>query len=216
MTTVTGLPSTPSRNASVHPQASVALNVRLVTRPVRCRVRRGQNLSDVFVEEVLVLDPFVFEVHRAVRADEPRNGNHHGRLERFLHAVIAQGGQDRIVHLERRGELPQVLVRWIVGGDPDHGEALVPVLLLQLDQHRNFVLAGQAPRRPEVQEHGLPLEGLPHVDVFPVHVLEGELQVGDFRALGWRRVSRARGPAGDQAGHRERGQPSPPQTAGDR
>ena len=75
-TTVTGLPSTPSRNASVQPQASVALIGRLVMAGLQRPGRHGQDLLDLLLEPLFRVDPLVLEQHGAVGPDEPRDRNH--------------------------------------------------------------------------------------------------------------------------------------------
>ena len=54
---------------------------------------------------------------------------------------------------------------------------IVCVLILQLDEMRNLCLAGGTPGRPEIEEDYLPFERRQR-HVGPVHVLQGEAEVG--------------------------------------
>ena len=67
---------------------------------------------------------------------------------------------------------------------------LVSVILLELDEGRNFLAARSAPRCPEVQQDHLALER-GQLDVDPVHVLHRELQRRRF--TDGKRVSRGVG-----------------------
>ena len=89
--------------------------------------------------------------------------------------VVAQ--HDPVVHRHAADEGLDHVPALLVHGDPDHREAPVLVLALEIDEPRDLDLARPAPGGPEVQQHHLaPVVGEPHG--LAVGVLEGEVRRG--------------------------------------
>src|SRR5439155_4985267 len=93
--------------------------------------------------------PGVFRADLAVARDEDADRKCPNRPVRILDVVVPQALQHGIVHLVFLGERLKFVDR-VVDRHPDHLETILAILLLELDEARDLVLAGAAPGGPEV------------------------------------------------------------------
>src|SRR5690348_11415087 len=120
ITTATGLPSTPSRNASLQPQArracvnpfSMVGSYYKAKRPASTRAAGvSQQRLDFLLELLFRRDPRVLQRDVAVAADEHRHRNAPERAERVLHVLVVLADQHGIIHLHLRGVRLQLVDR---------------------------------------------------------------------------------------------------------
>src|SRR5262249_21277960 len=114
------------------------------------RIKSKERLR-LLIEPILAADTWVLLRHDAAWPDEP--GNRHGDIGavRLEHVIVAEPDEHRIVHLLLSGELLQ-LGGFVIDRNPEDRELPALVLVRELDQRRNFFLAGPAPGRPEVDD----------------------------------------------------------------
>ena len=189
-TTVTGLPSTPSRNVMRQPQAS-----RACVNPFS--ISFDHTSSTGYRSDLISLSKSPWTRGRCAFAQilpsreiTHGDGNAPHRAVRVLHVVVVQPLEHRVVHLHS-ATYGFSFSSVSSTETPTTCRPLGPVLLLELDEPRNLDLARAAPRRPEVEQDDLALEvGERHVLV--LDVLQREVQVGRLRV---RRTRGARAPA---------------------
>src|ERR1044072_51502 len=135
MTTVTGLPSTPSRNAIRQPQARrawvKAFNMMFGSyyrrrAPIRLKQRRNLPL-----DLLLCRDTGMFLRDHTIAANDHGHGDAEQWSERFLHVLASVAHEHRVIHLELSG-VGQQLLRRVIDRQAENHE-IVLVLLLALD-----------------------------------------------------------------------------------
>src|ERR1700704_4551195 len=117
-TTATGLPSTPSRKASLQPQARRAcvnpFNMMCASY-YKAEVKVGlyalQQRLDFLLELLFRRDAGVLLGDPAFAVDEHRHRNPPQRAERVLHVLASVADQHRVIHLHLRGVRFQLLDR---------------------------------------------------------------------------------------------------------
>src|SRR4029079_16802975 len=115
-TTVTGLPSTPSRNAIRQPQAR-----RACVNPFNIAsesYHAAEQRFDLALECLFRTHPGVLRADSSVARDQRGHRNAPQRSVCILHVVVIETLQHRVVHLELRGERGELVWR-IVDGDAD-------------------------------------------------------------------------------------------------
>src|SRR5580765_6298310 len=191
-TTVIGLPSTPARNTSRHPQARRAWLKPLSMNPFRqararsptpvrsyytARRSRLEQSFDVGLVFRLPDEPGILVADAAIPVDDERRRDAPHRAVGVLQVVAIAADEHGVVHLVLRGEILQHRRRVVrVHRDADKLQALWPVGVLQLDKSRDLGLARGTPRRPEVEDEHLALERC-EADLLAVHVGDREIEV---------------------------------------
>src|SRR5688500_10768000 len=139
-TTVTGLPSTPSRKPTRHPQARRAcVNPFSMDRsyysPTAWAGRSDQPL-DLALDLGLGGDSGVFLRDLAVAPDDHRHRNGVQRTKGLLHVLASVADEQAVVDLVLRGIRPH-LFDGVVQREAQHGQ-IIAVLLLELHERRDL------------------------------------------------------------------------------
>ena len=160
-TTVTGLPSTPARNADGAAARQVARHGGLTaTFVMRASDRCDQKSALICCLEPVscVCVPCVLRQHRAVRSDEPGDRNGERRVVGLEQVVVAESDEHRVVHLvlrRRTSGAPPACRRWKCRA---RSSRLSLYFSASSTKPGNLVLARAAPGRPEIDEQGPALE----------------------------------------------------------
>ena len=132
-------------NSSSHPSPRWKLGAKPASRQLL------QIVHNVRAGPIRRADEFAHNL--AVAVDHERLRKLEGAVEFVVVPGVADGEQINVVVLDEL--LVGVVVVVLADGEDDN---LVAELLLQLHQRRHLLDAGRAPRRPEVEHHGLAAE----------------------------------------------------------
>lgn len=149
----------------------------------------AKKFADVLLEGGALDDAGVADGDAAFPVDEQ------GKRHRFQVEAIAEGlvaDDDGVLHAFLLGKGADQLRAAVVHGDTDDGEAVLPVLPVEVDVPGQLDLAAAAPGSPEVEQDDLATEAR-ESDGLAVEV--GESEVGGGLSVDWgdEGVGRARG-----------------------
>src|SRR6476620_7014619 len=133
-TTATGLPSTPSRNASLQPQARRAcVNPFSMSESYYSNPRSKQRF-DFLLELFLRCDARMLLRNASFAVDEDRHRNAPQRSERILYVLASVADEHRVIHLHLR-RVGLQLLDGVVNRDAENDDVFpfLGVGLLELD-----------------------------------------------------------------------------------
>src|SRR5262252_4456877 len=146
MTTVTGLPSTPSRNAMRQPHARRACVKPFSIQPGSYHAGAWPVLEqglDFALEDVLAGEAGMRRTDFSIARNHDADGDAHDRSIGVLDIVMIESLKHRIIHLHV-ADVRRQFVGGVVHGDPDDLQTSLAVLVLELDEMRNFDFARTA------------------------------------------------------------------------